>query len=62
MTTGTLKEKQTLWEGLNHNKNKLPREILAEIIEESDISDFNIRQIDLSLKKYPTMKDLNQQA
>lgn len=49
MTCGTNEQIQSLWQGLNHSEDMIPRRLLAELIEEAEPTSENIQNILLSL-------------
>lgn len=51
MTCGTLEQKQSLWEQLNGSDKKLPRRLLAELIEYATPNSHSVEQLLISLSK-----------
>lgn len=49
MTCGTNEQIRSLWQGLNHSEDMIPRRLLAELIEEAEPTSENIQNILLSL-------------
>lgn len=53
MTCGTVEQKQNLWKRLNESDAKIPRELLAELVEEAVPDRNNIAQLIIALGKLP---------
>lgn len=53
MTCGSAEQKQSLWKRLNESNAQIPRELLAEMIEEAEPNSHSVEQLVISLGKLP---------
>jgi len=53
MTCGSVEQKQTFWQKLNESDAQIPRELLAELVEEADSDNHSVEQLVISLGKLP---------
>jgi hypothetical protein len=53
MTCGTIEQKQTLWQKLNEYNFQIPRELLAEVVNEAAPDNINVKRLCTSLDKLP---------
>lgn len=53
MTCGSTEQKQQLWQGLNESDEQIPRELLAELVEEAEPDSYSVEQLLISLGKLP---------
>lgn len=53
MTCGTVEQKQNLWKRLNESDAKIPRELLAELVEDAVPDSNNVAQLVIALGKLP---------
>ncbi len=56
MTCGSAEQKQSLWQELNESDAQIPRNLLAELIEEADPDSHSVEQLLTSLGKLPPYK------
>ena len=53
MTSGSTEQKKKLWQKLNENDAKIPRELLEELIEEAEPDNHSVEHLIISLSKLP---------
>ncbi len=54
MTCGSVEQKQSLWKNLNENDTQIPRELLVELVEETEPDYHNVEHLLSSLGKSPS--------
>lgn len=54
MTCGSVVQKQSIWQRLNESDAQIPRELLAELVEQAVADSNNVAQLVVSLGKLPT--------